>query len=183
MDVRCEHVAGEQEAALHQLRQHLGAVKARTASGDIRLADTDELIVKTASGEVRFDSVHGHCEVSAASGDLIGDAVDGPQDAVEEQPEVVPHNVVAFAPERRERVKQIVKSRHAVRVEDLREELGVSTATIRRDLHELEEEGGLRLKLNPSNCLHCKTCEIKDPYENIIWTCPEGGGGPNYSIV
>lgn len=47
-----------------------------------------------------------------------------------------------------------------------------------------EEEGGcLRLKLNPSNCLHCKTCEIKDPYENILWTCPEGGGGPNYSIA
>ena len=50
-------------------------------------------------------------------------------------------------------------------------------------VYEMEEEGGLRLKLNPSNCLHCKTCEIKDPYENIIWTCPEGGGGPNYSIV
>ncbi len=55
-----------------------------------------------------------------------------------------PSNVVAFAPERRERVKQIVNSRHAVRVEDLKEELGVSTATIRRDLHELEEEGELR---------------------------------------
>ena len=55
-----------------------------------------------------------------------------------------PGNVIAFAPERRERVKQIVKSRHAVRVEDLKEELGVSTATIRRDLHELEEEGELR---------------------------------------
>jgi len=53
-------------------------------------------------------------------------------------------NVVAFAPERRERVKQIVKSRHAVRVEDLKEELGVSTATIRRDLDELEETGELR---------------------------------------
>lgn len=50
-------------------------------------------------------------------------------------------------------------------------------------VYEMEEEGGLRLKLNPSNCLHCKTCEIKDPYENIIWTCPEGGGGPSYSIV
>ena len=43
--------------------------------------------------------------------------------------------------------------------------------------------GRPRLKLNPSNCLHCKTCEIKDPFNNIIWTCPEGGGGPNYSIV
>jgi electron-transferring-flavoprotein dehydrogenase len=47
-----------------------------------------------------------------------------------------------------------------------------------------QEEGGRpRLKLTPSNCLHCKTCEIKDPFKNIIWTCPEGGGGPNYSIV
>jgi DeoR/GlpR family transcriptional regulator of sugar metabolism len=52
--------------------------------------------------------------------------------------------MIAFAPERRERVKQIVKSRHIVRVEDLKDELGVSTATIRRDLHELEEEGELR---------------------------------------
>lgn len=40
-----------------------------------------------------------------------------------------------------------------------------------------------RLKLNPANCLHCKTCEIKDPYRNITWTCPEGGGGPKYSIT
>ena len=48
---------------------------------------------------------------------------------------------------------------------------------------ELEEGGQPRLKLNPSNCLHCKTCEIKDPFKNIIWTCPEGGGGPSYSIV
>lgn len=55
-----------------------------------------------------------------------------------------PSSIVAFAPERRARVKQIVKSRHAVRVEDLREALGVSTATIRRDLHELEEEGEIR---------------------------------------
>jgi DeoR/GlpR family transcriptional regulator of sugar metabolism len=53
-------------------------------------------------------------------------------------------NVVAFAPERRERLRQIVRSRHAVRVEDLRSELGVSTATIRRDLDELEESGALR---------------------------------------
>lgn len=61
-----------------------------------------------------------------------------------ERPELIPSNVVAFAPERRERVKQIVKSRHAVRVEDLKAELGVSTATIRRDLDELEESGELR---------------------------------------
>ena len=40
-----------------------------------------------------------------------------------------------------------------------------------------------RLKLNPSNCFHCKTCDIKDPYNNITWTCPEGGEGPGYTIV
>jgi electron-transferring-flavoprotein dehydrogenase len=52
-------------------------------------------------------------------------------------------------------------------------------------VYELEEasDGTKRIKLNPSNCLHCKTCEIKDPYKNIVWTCPEGGGGPKYSIV
>ena len=50
---------------------------------------------------------------------------------------------------------------------------------------EMEEDdsGARRLILNPSNCLHCKTCEIKDPYNNITWTCPEGGGGPNYSVM
>ncbi len=40
-----------------------------------------------------------------------------------------------------------------------------------------------RLKLNPANCLHCKTCEIKDPYHNITWTCPEGGDGPGYTLA
>jgi electron-transferring-flavoprotein dehydrogenase len=42
------------------------------------------------------------------------------------------------------------------------------------------EGGGLRLKLNPSNCVHCKTCDIADPYQIITWVPPEGGGGPNY---
>lgn len=37
-----------------------------------------------------------------------------------------------------------------------------------------------QLQINASNCLHCKTCDIKDPRQNIQWTCPEGGGGPNY---
>src|SRR5579859_1227983 len=39
---------------------------------------------------------------------------------------------------------------------------------------------GTHLKLNPSNCVHCKTCDIADPYEIITWVCPEGGGGPHY---
>ncbi|MBI4459028.1 MAG: electron transfer flavoprotein-ubiquinone oxidoreductase [Acidobacteria bacterium] len=42
------------------------------------------------------------------------------------------------------------------------------------------KEGGQRLHLNPSNCVHCKTCDIMDPYQIITWVPPEGGGGPNY---
>ncbi len=38
-----------------------------------------------------------------------------------------------------------------------------------------------RLQINAQNCVHCKTCDIKDPTQNIVWTTPEGGGGPNYS--
>ncbi|STX51641.1 electron transferring flavoprotein dehydrogenase [Legionella busanensis] len=44
----------------------------------------------------------------------------------------------------------------------------------------IEEETGPRLQINAQNCIHCKTCDIKDPKQNIIWTAPEGGGGPNY---
>ncbi|MGU3841748.1 4Fe-4S dicluster domain-containing protein, partial [Vibrio diabolicus] len=36
------------------------------------------------------------------------------------------------------------------------------------------------LQINAANCIHCKTCDIKDPSQNITWTPPEGGGGPNY---
>ncbi len=43
-----------------------------------------------------------------------------------------------------------------------------------------EDEGAPRLQINGQNCLHCKTCDIKDPAQNIVWTVPEGGGGPNY---
>ena len=42
------------------------------------------------------------------------------------------------------------------------------------------EESGPRLQINGQNCLHCKSCDIKDPTQNIVWTTPEGGGGPNY---
>ena len=41
-------------------------------------------------------------------------------------------------------------------------------------------EGGKRLQINAQNCVHCKTCDIKDPTQNINWAVPEGGGGPNY---
>jgi electron-transferring-flavoprotein dehydrogenase len=42
------------------------------------------------------------------------------------------------------------------------------------------EEGQPRLQINAQNCVHCKTCDIKDPEQNINWVTPEGGGGPNY---
>lgn len=46
-----------------------------------------------------------------------------------------------------------------------------------------EETGKPTLKLNFSNCVHCKTCDIKDPFENITWVPPEGGGGPKYTVL
>ncbi|MBW8897544.1 MAG: electron transfer flavoprotein-ubiquinone oxidoreductase [Massilia sp.] len=42
------------------------------------------------------------------------------------------------------------------------------------------DEGRDRLQINAQNCVHCKTCDIKDPTQNIVWVTPEGGGGPNY---
>ena len=46
----------------------------------------------------------------------------------------------------------------------------------------VEEAGGAkRFQINAQNCVHCKTCDIKDPSQNITWVCPEGGGGPNYA--
>jgi electron-transferring-flavoprotein dehydrogenase len=42
-------------------------------------------------------------------------------------------------------------------------------------------DGTPRFQINAQNCVHCKTCDIKDPSQNITWVCPEGGGGPNYT--
>jgi electron-transferring-flavoprotein dehydrogenase len=46
-----------------------------------------------------------------------------------------------------------------------------------------EGAGGRRLQINAANCVHCKACDIKDPYEIITWTTPEGGSGPNYQSL
>jgi electron-transferring-flavoprotein dehydrogenase len=43
-----------------------------------------------------------------------------------------------------------------------------------------DDGGDPRLQINAQNCVHCKTCDIKDPSQNIVWVSPEGGGGPNY---
>jgi len=50
-------------------------------------------------------------------------------------------------------------------------------------VYEFVSDGGAgpRLQINAQNCVHCKTCDIKDPTQNIVWVAPEGGGGPNYS--
>ncbi|MDX1515917.1 MAG: electron transfer flavoprotein-ubiquinone oxidoreductase [Woeseiaceae bacterium] len=49
-------------------------------------------------------------------------------------------------------------------------------------VYEVVDEGGeKRFQINAQNCVHCKTCDIKDPTQNIVWTVPEGAGGPNYS--
>ena len=49
-------------------------------------------------------------------------------------------------------------------------------------VYEIVTEGtdAPRLQINAQNCVHCKTCDIKDPTQNINWVVPEGGGGPNY---
>ena len=44
----------------------------------------------------------------------------------------------------------------------------------------VEENGEKKFQINAQNCIHCKTCDIKDPSQNILWTTPQGGGGPNY---
>ena len=43
-----------------------------------------------------------------------------------------------------------------------------------------EAKSNPKFVINAQNCVHCKTCDIKDPSQNINWTTPEGGGGPNY---
>jgi len=47
----------------------------------------------------------------------------------------------------------------------------------------VEDQGDPKLQINAQNCVHCKTCDIKDPTQNIVWVTPEGTGGPNYSSM
>jgi electron-transferring-flavoprotein dehydrogenase len=58
---------------------------------------------------------------------------------------------------------------------------GLSARYCPAGVYEWVEEGGQpRFVINAQNCVHCKTCDIKDPNQNIAWVTPEGGGGPNY---
>ena len=58
-------------------------------------------------------------------------------------------------------------------------------ASARRSVYEMVDDGagGKRLQINAANCVHCKACDIKDPYQIIDWTTPEGGSGPNYQLL
>lgn len=47
----------------------------------------------------------------------------------------------------------------------------------------VRDQGAARLQINAQNCIHCKTCDIKDPTQNIVWVPPEGGSGPVYSSM
>ena len=53
-------------------------------------------------------------------------------------------------------------------------------ASVYEIVEDAESKHGKRLQINAANCVHCKTCDIKDPYEIITWVTPEGGSGPNY---
>jgi electron-transferring-flavoprotein dehydrogenase len=53
-------------------------------------------------------------------------------------------------------------------------------ANVYEMLDDASQPNGKRISLNPSNCVHCKTCDVADPYQIITWVPPEGGGGPNY---
>ena len=50
-------------------------------------------------------------------------------------------------------------------------------------VYEGEESSGPRFQINAQNCVHCKTCDVKDPNGNITWVPPTGGGGPNYEAM
>ena len=54
-------------------------------------------------------------------------------------------------------------------------------ASVYEMLPSVKEAGKYDLQINYTNCIHCKTCDIKCPFENIDWTVPEGGGGPKYT--
>ena len=66
---------------------------------------------------------------------------------------------------------------------DLRHLIGAGHPILQAAAEHLFSAGGKRLQINASNCVHCKACDIKDPYQIIDWTTPEGGSGPIYQSL
>jgi len=75
-----------------------------------------------------------------------------------------------------------VRDEHLQKASELEQFDGPSARYCPAGVYEWVEEpdGSKRFQINSQNCIHCKTCDIKDPNGNIDWTCPEGSGGPNY---
>ena len=79
-------------------------------------------------------------------------------------------------------VHLVVKDLELQKVSELGVFAGLSTRYCPAGVYEWlgVEDGQPKYQINAQNCVHCKTCDIKDPNQNITWTTPEGGGGPNY---
>ena len=78
---------------------------------------------------------------------------------------------------------QLKNARLAIDV-NMREYASPETRYCPAGVYEIVHENNEpRLQINAANCIHCKTCDIKDPTQNITWVCPEGGGGPNYGAM
>ena len=79
-------------------------------------------------------------------------------------------------------VHLVVKDLELQRTSELGVYGGPSTRYCPAGVYEWLEgpNGEPKYQINAQNCVHCKTCDIKDPNQNIVWTTPEGGGGPNY---
>ena len=78
---------------------------------------------------------------------------------------------------------QLTNSEHAVEV-NFNEFDGPEERFCPAGVYEfVNKDSSPELRINAQNCVHCKTCDIKDPRKNITWVCPEGGGGPNYASM
>lgn len=77
-----------------------------------------------------------------------------------------------------------LKDKHAALTTNYKQYNGPESRYCPAGVYEfIQDNGQVRLQINAANCIHCKTCDIKDPTQNIKWTTPEGGDGPNYQLM